>query len=117
MDKKDGKTKLIQDFNALGWLQIIFAVIIILVGIFAMESGSSSQLTCVLLAILHFIIALLMFRGKKLAIAGDKKAYSYGIVIGILLILGLDIIDIVLGILVLIDSSNYNKELNNQKNS
>lgn len=107
MEKKDGKTKLIQDFNALGWLQVILGVICIVLAFTAFKSDQTYQVTLILITVLHFVVALLMFRGKKYALEGSKTAYTFGIITGVLLILTLDIIDIVLGILVLVDSGNY----------
>lgn len=33
MKNKDSKNKLVQDFNALGWIEIIFAVVLLLLSI------------------------------------------------------------------------------------
>lgn len=112
MKNKDSKNKLVQDFNALGWIEIIFAIVLLLLSIVLKDSIYPVSL--ILLAILRFVIAFLMFRGKKYAKEGSKSAYTYGIVTGILLILGLSIISIILGILVLIDSNNYNKAISEQ---
>ena len=111
--EKDGKKKLVQDFNALGWVEVIFAAILILLAIVLKDSAY--QVSLILLAILRFVIAFLMFRGKKFAKEGSETAYTYGIITGVLLILGLTIVSIILGILVIVDSSNYKKAISEQK--
>lgn len=106
---KDGQKKLIQDFNALGWLQIIFVVLLVLVAIFAKDSVVLA--TTVLFIFVKLLVAFLMFKGKKYALEGNKTAHTYGIITGILLILCFDLLDIILGILILVDSSSYNKAI------
>ena len=107
---KPGQKRLIQDFNALAWVKVIFGVIIILLAL--SQKDSTYQMTFFLISIIHFLTAFLMFKAKKYAIEGSQTAHTYGIITGILLILALDLIDIILGIIVLVDSSNYNRAIN-----
>ena len=107
---KNGQKKLIQDFNALGWVQIIFAVILIII-MTVLKDNSAYQVMCLMLAAVKLLVAFLMFRAKKHAKEGSKTAQTYGIITGILLIIALDIIDIILGILVLIDTDKYAKDV------
>ena len=109
--------KLIQDFNALAWVEVIFGVLIMLLAFSSIGNSESSVLgmTAFLTGLLCFLIAFLMFCGKKHAINKESSAYTFGIITGILLIISFNIINIILGILVLIDSSNYNNFINEKK--
>ena len=114
-NNKDSRKKLVQDFNALGWVELIFGAILI-AGIFLVDD-SVYQITLAMLGAVRLLVAFLMFRGKKYAENGDKTAHTFGIITGILLILGMSLISIILGILVLIDSSNYNKAISDNQNN
>lgn len=114
-NKNDGTRKLIQDFNALGWIEIIFGIILLILAFIIKDSVG--QITLTMMCILRFLIAFLMFRGKKYAINRKRTAYTYGIITGILLILGLSLVSIILGILVLVHSNNYNIAISNDQNN
>ena len=116
-DYLEKQKKLIQDFNALAWIEVIFSVIIMLLAFASMSNSEDSVfgITGFLIGTVCFLIAFLMFYGKKHAIKKESSAFTFGIIVGILLIITFNITNIILGILVIIDSCNYNSYINGNK--